>query len=154
MPLAANAGLLDGQSGTLDYLYPDTSTIFAGPYSFTAPATVITLTYGPDLVNTIAGNDIHITFGNVGYSFGVATFNGEQFIFPGLSLLPPVLLTNFSGVVVTSDAHDVWLNWQGLTPDSDSYVDVRFRVLPEPCTLLLLGSGLLGLVAFRKKFST
>jgi hypothetical protein len=152
LPLLAHADL-NGQSGTLNYLYPDTSTIFSTD-SFTVPQTVITLTYGPDIVNTIDGSGISITFGNTPYSFGSGAFNGEQFVFPSVVLSSPVVTTDFNGINVTSDAHDIWINWQGLSPNSDSFVNLSVNnaaATPEPTTMLLFGTGLAGLAGFIRK---
>lgn len=142
LPMIASAGVLDGQSGTLYYDYPNIGTHYE-THPFTAPATVITLTYGPDLVNVIGGNTINITFGNIGYSFSGGTFNGEVFNFPGLTITSVSYSSNFTGDWGW-DANDVWVNWQGLTPDASSYVNFQFGSVPEPGSLVLLGSGVLG----------
>jgi len=154
LPIVASASSLNGQSGTLNYLFPDMNTIFES-HSFTAPATVITLTYGPDLPNVISGNSIDITFGNTGYTFTPAPFNGEQFIFPGFTFTNVTMSTNLTGTTFSWDAHDIWVNWEGLTPNADSFVDFTINgnggSVPEPASLLLLGSGLVGLGGLARK---
>ncbi len=151
-PFLAQAGVLDGQSGTLYYDFPDLGTHFSAD-AFTAPATVITLTYGPDLVNTIGGNDVNITFGNIGYDFAPGNFNGEDFYFPTLIITGVIYSSNFTSDW-SWDANNLIVNWQGLTPDSSSYVDftVSATATPEPGTLVLLGLGgaVLGLLRRRR----
>jgi hypothetical protein len=152
LPIVATAGVLDGQSGTLYYDAPNMGTHFSID-PFTAPTTVITLTYGPDLSNVIGGNDIFITFGNIGYIFTHAAFNGEVFNFPGITITSVSYASNFTNVWGW-DAHDVWVNWQGLQPDNASFVDFTVSTTPEPGTLILLGSGVVaGLGAIRRRLS-
>lgn len=150
-PFLAQAGVLDGQSGTLFYDYPSLGS-HDSSYPFTAPATVITLTYGPNLVNTIGGDEVDISFGNIGYSFSGGTFNGEDFYFPGLTITSVVYSSNF-----TSDwhwdAHNLYVNWQGLTPASSSFVTFAVNRVPEPGTLGLLGLGAVALGLLRRRRS-
>jgi len=146
---SANAGTLTGQDGTLYYDYPSLGSAFSTD-PFTVPATVITLTYGPDLVNDIGGSSIDITFGNVGYSFAGASFNGEDFNFPGTTITVTGYSSNFTGDW-GAGPHDVWVNWQGLTPDSSSYVTIDVAAAPEPASMALLGVGLAGLGLIRRK---
>ena len=52
-------------------------------------------------------------------------------------------------------AHDIWVNWSGLGPiASDSYVQFQVSSTPEPGTLIMLGSGAVGLAGLlRRKLS-
>ena len=149
LPMIASAGVLDGQSGTLYYYYPSFGSIYTAD-AFTAPATVITLTYGPDLPNVIGGNTIFITFGNVGYTFNAGSFNGEDFNFPGLNITSVVYMSNFTSTWGW-DAQDVWVNWQGLTPGANSFVSFQIGTTPEPGSMILLGSGVLGIAGLLRR---
>ena len=67
------------------------------------------------------------------------------------------MTTDLAGVTMSSDAHDIWVNWQGLMPNSDSFVDISTSnsQTPEPATMVLFGTGLIDLagLARRKKNS-
>jgi len=149
LPSLALADVLDGQSGTLYYDFPEMGTQFTSN-SFTVPATVITLTYGPDLSNAIGGNEIDITFASDDSQFSFGDFNGEVFNFPGLSITSVVYSSNFTSDW-GFDANDVWVNWEGLTPAANSFVEFQLRSVPEPGTLALLGLGLAAGVLRRRR---
>jgi hypothetical protein len=166
--LHLHADVLDGQAGTLYYDYPAMGTAYeADP--FTAPTTLVTLTYGPDISNDIGGDSINITFGTMaaqGFSFSPVSFNGEVFNFPDLDITDVVFSSNF--VTESTDwgysANDVWVNFAGLTPTADSYVN--FTIVdpppqfppvstPEPGTLslTLLGLAAMTLAVLRRRRS-
>jgi len=150
---AARADSLTGQSGTATYDYPTLGTVLScptctnsGPTSFTVPATVDFSTGIPGLPdvvqNVISATGIDISF-LASSSFATATFNGEVFNFPDFTITG-ISVSQNEGAVVTFDANDVYVNWEGLPYSTTDYVDITVSgsAVPEPGALVLLGCGI------------
>lgn len=163
---AAKANTLTGQSGTAVYDYPSVGTVLtcgtctnSGPTSFTVPATVDFSTGIPGVPNVvqnvISATGIDISF-LAGSNFATGTFNGEVFNFPTFSITG-ISVTQNMGAVVTSDANDVYVNWEGLVYTTTDYVDIAVSgsaaATPEPSAVALLCCGILvlGTVLLRGK---
>lgn len=151
----AFAGSLDGDTVTVNYLYPDINTVYQvlgtgtvtpagfttnsfGQHNFTVYPSEITLT-------NVVGQDVN---------FLSASFNGYQMVndtgSPAITGVSVAFsdVAGFSASDVSFDATDVWLNMQGLvtTPGLDIQLDLQFAsATPEPGTLLLFGTALLGM---------
>ncbi len=61
-------------------------------------------------------------------------------------------LTTFSDLSTNGDVTDTGGNGADILAYAQAGLPPAGNTVPEPCTMLLLGSGLVGLIAFRKKF--
>ena len=85
------------------------------------------------------------------FTFDASGFAPVYFFYNGANYLAEFQLANFTDSALTM-AGPIWSLWtkEGVT----SSVDVQMRLtkaVPEPTSLLLLGSGLMGMVGFRRK---
>ncbi len=154
---------LSGADVTVNYVYPTINDIYQVLGSGTVDAGGFTVNSFGQHDYTVYPDQITLTnvFGGQ-VNFTAADFNGYQLVVnSGGSPITDVTVLfsdvpGFDPTRVTWDDHDVWLNMEGLTTDPGLDIQLGLQFggeVPEPSSLLLLGSGVVGVFAFaRRKF--
>jgi len=157
---SAAAGLFDGKTLQVSYLYPDTGMTLRGPDDIVGGGPAVSWNIGSSMAVSLAGNTLSaVDTCYIGCVFDPVTFNGLR-LSDAYGVLAPITgvsinaATNFPAFDlsrVTFDSDNIYLNFGGLTFTSDTgvfAVDVRTGsgAVPEPATwaLLIAGFGLVG----------
>ncbi len=166
-PGDARADSLTGSVG-ITWLFPNTSTTFAtgtigvGSSLACPGASPICAGYGNGTQTFSVGSSA-ISYTSSGYSYGnyvSGTFNGFDFTgltFTSGSLTGFNLTTNIAGLSnsnVTFGPSFIEINLQGLPVNGYFTLDLNpssETTVPEPSSLVLLGTGLLALVGFMRR---
>jgi hypothetical protein len=152
---------LNGANVTVNYLYPEQNNIYQVLGTGTVTPSGFTVnsfgqhdftTYPTDLTLT------NVTQGDI--TFTPADFNGYGLVVnSGGSAITGITIgfndiTGFDLSRVTFDSTHVWINLQSLvtTPGKDLELDLQFGNVPEPGSIVLLGSALVAVFgAVRRK---
>jgi hypothetical protein len=153
-----------GDTVTIQYLFPDSSTQFGLSATGTVTATGVTLNLFGNQSVTVFGNDVQMLGTAAGGSgFSPASFNGVSIqdltnptAFSGFSIDPATTISAFNISDVSISAGLLFVNYQGLSTPLGSLAQVDFTAsaaVPEPGTLPLIAAGLLGAAGlYRRRF--
>jgi hypothetical protein len=157
-PDAARAATLTGDEMHLDFLYPDTSSVYYDLGNFTVPYARNDL---GGYTWEVTGNQVTFTAGSIGAGpFGAGAFNGLKFVdvtrdpgFTGVTVDPSTTSTgDIPLVTFTSDT--LFFNFAGQPHFFGKVVyNLAFATTPVPAALPLFVSALggLGLLGWRRK---
>ncbi len=158
---SASADSLDGQSIRSTYLFPDASTIFAGPQTTVVPGGIADFAGLADV--TFSSNNILITLdrdANINdVSFDGFNFAGVVGIFSSVTLDASSTYAGFDASRISFSSSEIFVNvadLPGLTGQT-ILLDINASGpppgTPEPSSLMMLGVGLLGLAGLALKKS-
>jgi hypothetical protein len=159
---------LDGANVTVNYLYPEINDIYEVLGTGTVTSSGFTVNSFGQNDYTVYPNEITLTnvFGS-NVTFTGADFNGYGLVVnSGGAPITGVTLTinnipGFGLSDVTFNGTNVWINLEGLTdpyidglngpPDLEIGLEFGSATVPEPSSLLLLGSGAIALLGFARR---
>jgi len=154
----ARASLLTGQTIRVTYLFPNTSTIFAGPADVVGPAG--SLSNFANFVNlSFSDTNILITTTRNAQVNNVA-FDGLEFLdvngnIPNFTNVTLDAATNYAGFtssrVTTSGTNTIFVNVENLAGLSGQIISLDMGPVttgaPEPASLVLAGAALCGILS-------
>ena len=159
---ASTLSTLDGQSGSFSIYYPDTTTVFAGPSSFTVGAGQEAVLNAGNITWSLDISGLSLTFGFndsgcctsfVAFAGPVVTFTDVGFVGLDSVLLDSTNIGGFDSSRVSFTDNSIYLNIAGGL-DLQNQREVRLTVspapVPEPATLSLMLSGL-GVLSFASR---
>jgi|LGOV01.1.fsa_nt_gb hypothetical protein len=164
---SVHAATLIGDMVILTHRCPDIDTIWDGPFEVIVAEgssdRVLLDPFGDDIKGygvDLETSSIHIDFiESVGFTAG-DPFHGlivediDWVGMPNAVIMEVNVDTNFNGFDasrVTFGDHFVRINWQDLNVPTGSVFNITLRPVPLPSTLLLLGSGLAGIIGLGRK---
>lgn len=164
----ANAALLMGNTVSFTYLFSDINTVYGssanGNYVVGA---------GVEILNGFCCNfegTLDISDSNILADFhGSSTYSGASFngfritdvnstiaSFTSVSVNAITNMGGFDASRVTFDADNIWVNWQGLNFDANTFVSIDIgggTSVPEPTSLALVAAALVAAGTLRRKAS-
>ena len=155
-PPLSFAGLLGSNVTGWEY-YPDTSSIYSGPIGPLPVTNAIefpgTLAWDGNL--DVADTQI-IWTATATVQYGGGSFNGFRLAFAGT---PTIIGLTVDGATTLPPesywftGNEVWINLAGLSAISgqQTILDVQTSAIPEPGSLVLLGTGLLGAAGYVRR---
>jgi PEP-CTERM motif len=155
LPNHANAQILTGETITTTYLFPDTSTVYAGPTATLIPSGGITISNFASFTDiNFSANNILITADrNAGIN--AVSFDGFEFfdpsgIFSSVTLNPSSTYAGLLPSNISFDANHIFVNVVGLPGLTGQTILLNINT-PEPATMLIFGTGLLAIAGFLRR---
>jgi hypothetical protein len=156
--LPVRADVLTGDTIRTWELYPDLSTIYAGPVDVVDPGAILAFPSFAPVVN-IFFNDANITIQMTRDATAyTSAFNGFRFLdlseapFTSVTLDPATDVPGIDASRVTFDAQDIYVNFSGITYSTGQIVSLDLNAVPEPSHfLVILVIGALLILAFRRR---
>jgi hypothetical protein len=142
--LPAHANLLTGDTIRTWELYPNLSTIYAGPIDVVDPGSILAFPgFAPIADISFSDANITITMTRDATAY-TSAFNGFRFFDVTEAPIGSITLggaTNVPGIDasrVTFDAQDIYVNFSGITYSTGQEVSLDLRAVPEPKSFLVL----------------